>query len=198
MPSRAASRRRASREEIGEIARGEAWGCMDITEPNAGSDMAALRTRGRAGREGRLVRHRPEDLHHLGPRQVPLRHRAHRGRRRTRTTRSPGLDGLSMFFVKTYDDLPDGTRKRYVTLERIEEKLGHHGVGHRGALVRARPGAPHRQARRGLQVHARAHEQRPRRRRVREHRARARRPTAWPRRTPRSAARWARPSPATR
>src|SRR5580704_7137089 len=33
-----------------------------------------------------------------------------------------------MFFVKTYDDLPDGTRKRYVTLERIEEKLGHHGA----------------------------------------------------------------------
>jgi alkylation response protein AidB-like acyl-CoA dehydrogenase len=39
-----------------------------------------------------------------------------------------GLKGLSMFFVKTYDDLPDGTRKRYVTLERIEEKLGHHGA----------------------------------------------------------------------
>ena len=31
-------------KEIEEIARGQAWGCMDITEPNAGSDMAALRT----------------------------------------------------------------------------------------------------------------------------------------------------------
>jgi alkylation response protein AidB-like acyl-CoA dehydrogenase len=38
-----------------------------------------------------------------------------------------GLAGLSMFFVKTYDDLPDGARKRYVTLERVEDKLGHHG-----------------------------------------------------------------------
>ena len=32
-----------------------------------------------------------------------------------------------MFLVKAYEDLPDGTRKRFVTLERVEEKLGHHG-----------------------------------------------------------------------
>ena len=32
--------------EIGEIVQGEAWGCMDITEPDAGSDMAALRAVG--------------------------------------------------------------------------------------------------------------------------------------------------------
>ena len=34
------------RKAITEIASGEAWGCMDITEPDAGSDMAALRTVG--------------------------------------------------------------------------------------------------------------------------------------------------------
>src|ERR1700722_6942761 len=39
-------------QEIGEIARGEAWGGMDITEPNAGSDMAALRTRAEQDEEG--------------------------------------------------------------------------------------------------------------------------------------------------
>ncbi|MFB6351514.1 MAG: acyl-CoA dehydrogenase family protein [Bradymonadaceae bacterium] len=32
-------------DEIEEIISGEAWGSMDITEPNAGSDMGALRTR---------------------------------------------------------------------------------------------------------------------------------------------------------
>ena len=31
--------------EIDQIVKGEAWGCMDITEPDAGSDMGALRTR---------------------------------------------------------------------------------------------------------------------------------------------------------
>ncbi|MBW2403996.1 MAG: acyl-CoA dehydrogenase family protein, partial [Deltaproteobacteria bacterium] len=34
------------RTMIEEIAAGEAWGCMDITEPDAGSDMAALRAVG--------------------------------------------------------------------------------------------------------------------------------------------------------
>ncbi len=40
------------RDEIAEIASGRAWGSMDITEPDAGSDMAALRataTRDEAG-----------------------------------------------------------------------------------------------------------------------------------------------------
>ena len=32
-------------DAIQEIMMGDAWGSMDITEPNAGSDMAALRTR---------------------------------------------------------------------------------------------------------------------------------------------------------
>ena len=147
--------RRASPTRSSEIARGEAWGCMDITEPNAGSDMAALAHARRAGRERRLVRHRAEDLHHVRPRQVPLRHRPHRGRRRTANDPFAGLSGLSMFLVKTYDDLPDGTRKRYVTIERVEEKLGHHGSVTAALSFDRAPGAAHRQARRGLQVHAR-------------------------------------------
>ena len=32
------------RDEIEELSSGNAWGCMDITEPDAGSDMARLRT----------------------------------------------------------------------------------------------------------------------------------------------------------
>jgi alkylation response protein AidB-like acyl-CoA dehydrogenase len=114
-------------DEIGEIARGEAWGCMDITEPNAGSDMAALRTRAEQDDKG--------DWFITGQKIfITSGHgKYHFVIARTEAVKDPndpfaGLNGLSMFFVKTYDDLPDGTRKRYVTLERIEEKLGHHGA----------------------------------------------------------------------
>jgi alkylation response protein AidB-like acyl-CoA dehydrogenase len=114
-------------EEIGEIARGEAWGCMDITEPNAGSDMAALRTAAVQDERG--------DWFITGQKIfITSGHgKYHFVVARTEAAKDPddpfaGWAGLSMFFVKTYDDLPDGTRKRYVTLERIEEKLGHHGA----------------------------------------------------------------------
>ncbi len=114
-------------QEIGEIARGEAWGCMDITEPNAGSDMAALRTKAEQDENG--------DWFITGQKIfITSGHgKYHFVIARTEEAKNPddpfgGLKGLSMFFVKTYDDLPDGTRKRYVTLERIEEKLGHHGA----------------------------------------------------------------------
>jgi hypothetical protein len=113
--------------EIGEIARGEAWGCMDITEPNAGSDMGALRTKAEQDEKG--------DWFITGQKIfITSGHgKYHFVIARTEEAKNPddpfgGLKGLSMFFVKTYDDLPDGTRKRYVTLERIEEKLGHHGA----------------------------------------------------------------------
>ena len=40
------------KDVIAEIASGEAWGCMDITEPDAGSDMAALRAVGEQDEDG--------------------------------------------------------------------------------------------------------------------------------------------------
>ncbi len=114
-------------EEIGEIARGEAWGCMDITEPDAGSDMAALRARGEQDEKGEWFITGQKIFITSGHGKY------HFVLARTEDAKDPndpyaGLQGLSMFFVKTYDDLPDGTRKRHVTLERIEEKLGHHGA----------------------------------------------------------------------
>lgn len=111
--------------EIREIISGAAWGCMDITEPNAGSDMAALRTRGTLGEDGRwsvtgekifitsghgkyhLVVARTEDA---ADNDDPF----------------AGLKGLSMFLVPIYADTPSG-RRRLATVSRIEEKLGHHG-----------------------------------------------------------------------
>ena len=32
-----------------------------------------------------------------------------------------------MFLVRAYEDRPDGTRQRLASLDRLEEKLGHHG-----------------------------------------------------------------------
>jgi hypothetical protein len=113
-------------DEIGELSRGDAWGCMDITEPNAGSDMAALRTVGEQDEKG--------DWFVTGQKIfITSGHgKYHFVIARTEAAADPddafaGLGGLSMFLVKTYDELPDGTRTRYVTLERVEEKLGHHG-----------------------------------------------------------------------
>jgi alkylation response protein AidB-like acyl-CoA dehydrogenase len=112
--------------EIDEIARGDAWGCMDITEPNAGSDMAALRTRGEQDADGNWFVTGQKIFITSGHGKY------HFVVARTEDAKDPndpfgGLGGLSMFLVKAYDDAPDGTRTRHVTLERVEEKLGHTG-----------------------------------------------------------------------
>jgi alkylation response protein AidB-like acyl-CoA dehydrogenase len=113
------------KKAIEEIAAGEAWGCMDITEPDAGSDMAALRTVGEQDADGNwyvtgekifitaghgkyhFVIARTEDADPDDP--------------------IGGLNGLSMFLVPTYEEDAEGKRKRIVQLSRLEEKLGHHG-----------------------------------------------------------------------
>ncbi len=113
------------RTMIEEIAAGEAWGCMDITEPDAGSDMAALRAVGEQDDDGNwyvtgekifitsghgkyhFVVARTED----GDADDP----------------TGGLNALSMFLVPTYEEDAEGNRTRIVQLSRVEEKLGHHG-----------------------------------------------------------------------
>lgn len=112
--------------EIDEIARSEAWGSMCITEPDAGSDMAALRARGEQDADGNWYVSGQKIF-------ITSGHAKHHFViARTEQAKDPsdpfsGLAGLSMFLVKAYDDLPDGTRQRWVTVERVEEKLGHHG-----------------------------------------------------------------------
>ncbi len=113
-------------EAIEEIGRGDAWGCMDITEPNAGSDRAALRTRAEQDERGEWFVTGQKIFITSGHGKY------HFVIARTEQAADPndpfgGLKGLSMFLVKAYEDLPDGTRERYVTLERVEEKLGHTG-----------------------------------------------------------------------
>ena len=113
-------------KQIADIASGAAWGCMDITEPDAGSDMAQLRTRAEQDAEGRWFVSGQKIFISSGHGKY------HFVIARTEAAKNPhdpfaGLGGLSMFLVQTYEDLPDGTRQRFVTIDRLEEKLGHHG-----------------------------------------------------------------------
>jgi alkylation response protein AidB-like acyl-CoA dehydrogenase len=109
-------------DAIRTIASGEAWGCMDITEPNAGSDMAALRTRATLGEDGQW-RIRGQKIY------ITSGHaRFHLVIARSEEPGSAeGLEGLSMFLVDAWETLPDGTRVRRVVIDRVEEKLGHNG-----------------------------------------------------------------------
>jgi alkylation response protein AidB-like acyl-CoA dehydrogenase len=106
-------------DAIGEITGGRAWGCMDITEPDAGSDMAALRTIGEEAADGSWTVSGQKIFVTSGHGKY------HVVIARTEGPRS-GLDGLSLFLVPTYEE-KNGARVRLASLDRIEEKLGHHG-----------------------------------------------------------------------
>ncbi|MGF1464833.1 MAG: acyl-CoA dehydrogenase family protein [Sandaracinaceae bacterium] len=112
-------------DEIREIIRGDAWGCMDITEPDAGSDMAALRAKGELGDDGvwrvsgqKIFITAGHGKYHF----VIARTEDSAGR----SDAVAGLRGLSMFLVRAYREDADGRRERLATLDRLEEKLGHH------------------------------------------------------------------------
>jgi alkylation response protein AidB-like acyl-CoA dehydrogenase len=112
---------------IEEVARGDAWGTMCITEPDAGSDMAAMRTVGEQDENG--------DWFVTGQKIFITSGHGKYHFVIARTEKSAGgeddpfagLGGLSFFLVPAWEDRPDGTRKRFVTIDRVEEKLGHHG-----------------------------------------------------------------------
>ena len=110
---------------IEEIIAGKAWGAMDLTEPNAGSDLAALRSKGVLGDDG-VWRITGQKIFitsgHAKYHFVIARTEPNEGD-------TAGLEGLSLFLVKAYDD-PEkkgGKKTWYATVDRVEEKLGHHG-----------------------------------------------------------------------
>ncbi len=112
--------------EIEELRQGLAWGSMDITEPNAGSDMAALRAVGELDEDGTwrvtgqkiFITSGHAKYHYVIARTEKAG---------AESDPFAGLAGLSMFLVKAYDDTPDGTKTWHATVDRVEEKLGHHG-----------------------------------------------------------------------
>src|SRR5204862_193372 len=108
--------------EIADIASGRAWGSMDITEPDAGSDMAALKAVGTEDGDGRwrvngqkIFITSGHGKYHFVIARTANGNGAPAG--------EAGLKNLSMFLVRAYEDLPDGSRKRLASLDRIEEKL---------------------------------------------------------------------------
>jgi 3-(methylthio)propanoyl-CoA dehydrogenase len=112
-------------EQITSILSGTDWGSMDITEPGAGSDMGALRSVGELGEDGQW-RVTGEKIF------ITSGHgRYHFVIARTRPAPADdpmgGLKGLSLFLVETWTLGDEGERIRQATIERAEEKLGHHG-----------------------------------------------------------------------
>jgi alkylation response protein AidB-like acyl-CoA dehydrogenase len=107
------------REEIAEIAAGRAWGSMDITEPDAGSDMAALRAAATRDERGHwsITGQKIFITSGHGKYHFVIARTGEAG---------SGLDGLSMFLVRAFEDGPDGQRTRVVVVERLEDKLGQH------------------------------------------------------------------------
>lgn len=111
--------------EIEEIARGDAWGCMDITEPDAGSDMAALRC---------TAEQDPQGNWYVTGQKIFITSghgKYHIVIARTEDSDTPddpfaGLAGLSLFLVPAWED-KDGQRVRTSTLDNVESKLGHNG-----------------------------------------------------------------------
>ena len=113
-------------DAIAEIVAGDAWGCMDITEPDAGSDMAALRAVGEQDKQGNWFVSGEKTFITSGHGKY------HLVIARTEKNKNPedpmaGLGGLSMFLVPAYKEDEDGKRVRLATVERVEEKLGLHG-----------------------------------------------------------------------
>jgi len=113
-------------KEMIEIANGEAWGCMDITEPDAGSDMARLRATAEQDSEGNWTVSGQKIFITSGHGKY---HFVIARTEKTKDENDPfaGLGGLSFFLVPAYSEDEDGKRTRIVTLDRVEEKLGHHG-----------------------------------------------------------------------
>ena len=123
---------------IEEIVAGQAWGCMDITEPDAGSDMAALRAKGEQDEDGNWFVTGEKIFITSGHGKY------HFVIARTEEVEDPadpmsGLAGLSFFLVPTYHEREDGTRERVVPITRLEEKLGHHGSATCGLLFERAP-----------------------------------------------------------
>jgi alkylation response protein AidB-like acyl-CoA dehydrogenase len=103
---------------------------MDITEPDAGSDMAALRAVGRRDATGRWTLTGQKIFITSGHGKyhfvIARTDGAAAQPGKPAAGNSDGLDTLSMFLVRAYQDLPGGGRARAVSIDRLEDKLGQH------------------------------------------------------------------------
>ena len=118
-------------EAVREIVAGRAWGSMELTEPGAGSDLAAIRTLGRRAPDGTWRVSGQKSFITSGHGKYHLVLAATEASALPATagaeTSSPmaGLEALSLFLVPLHVER-DGKLVDNVRLERVEEKLGHH------------------------------------------------------------------------
>lgn len=107
-------------DAIREIAQGDAFGCMVLTEPGAGSDLSAIRTRAEL-RDGKwyITGEKIFITSGHGQYQFVLA-RSEEGKE------GEGLKGLSLFLVPRRIE-KDGKLVDNVQVTKVEKKLGHHG-----------------------------------------------------------------------
>ncbi len=111
------------REAIEEIASGEAWGSMDITEPGAGSDMARLRCKGEQAEDGSWTVSGEKIFITSGHGKYHFV--IAKTEEADEDDPMAGLKSLSMFLVPAYEQAEDGSKRWLATLSGCEEKLGH-------------------------------------------------------------------------
>ncbi len=97
-------------DAIAQIAAGDAWGAMDLTESDAGSDLGALRTKAELDEDGAW---------HITGQKIFITSGHARYHFVIARSDGPGLEGLSLYLV----DWEEGG----VSISNIEEKIGHHG-----------------------------------------------------------------------
>lgn len=113
------------REMIAEIVAGRAWASMDITEPGAGSDMAALTTRAVLEDDGQWYVSGNKIFITSG--HAKYHYVVAKTEKQEAHDDFSGLKALSMFLVKAYEEDGQGKRVRHVWFDSLEDKLGHHG-----------------------------------------------------------------------
>lgn len=116
------------RKEIEEIVAGKAWASMDLTEPDAGSDLARVRTRAEQDEAGNwfvtgqkiFITSGHARYHVVLARSEATVHGA-------ADDAFAGLAGLSLFLVEAFTPGKGSQPKTWhATFDRVEEKLGHH------------------------------------------------------------------------
>jgi alkylation response protein AidB-like acyl-CoA dehydrogenase len=104
-------------EAIRACCAGEAWGCMVLTEPGAGSDLGQIRTTAKLQADGswRVTGEKIFITSGHGQYQLVLA-------RSEDPDRSPGLKGLSLFLCEQKRE-----GKTNVRIAKVEHKIGHNG-----------------------------------------------------------------------
>ncbi len=105
-------------KEIAEILEGKTWGSMDLTEPGAGSDLAALRTKAVKADDGtwRITGNKIFITSGHGKYHFVL----------AKTEDKEDLSAISLFMVPMTLE-KDGETVQNFYVDRVEEKIGHHG-----------------------------------------------------------------------